>query len=141
SAAPRWRRFVRPLFRLAQGLYYHDAFQAAPAMAFHFFLSLLPLLVFLGYVVGSMARRKGVETVLWPVLDRLPSASELVIKQEVERLAGASALGPIAAVGFLWLAAGGVHGLMDALEGVVGAPRRPWWRKRLLATGWVIGSL
>jgi membrane protein len=30
---------------------------------------------------------------------------------------------------------------MDALEAVVGAPRRPWWRKRLLAAGWVIASL
>jgi membrane protein len=110
-------------------------------MAFHFFLSLLPLLVFLGYVVGSLAKSKGIERVLWPVLDRLPTASELVLKNEVERLAGASALGPIAAIGFLWLAAGGVHGLMDALEGVVGAPRRPWWRKRLLAGGWVIASL
>ncbi len=138
---PRWQRAWRIVVRLVQGLYYHDAFQAAPAMAFHFFLSLLPLLVFLGYVVGSIARAKGVQAVLWPVLDQLPRASEHVLEDEVTRLAGADALGPIAAVGFLWLAAGGVHGLMDALEIVVGAPRRPWWRKRLLAGGWVIASL
>jgi membrane protein len=141
AGAPRWRRTLRVGVRLIQGLYYHDAFQAAPAMAFHFFLSLLPLLVFVGYVVGSIARSRGVEAVLGPLLDRLPAASERIVKNEVGRLAGANALGPIAAVGFLWLAAGGVHGLMDALEAVVSAPRRPWWRKRILAGGWVVASL
>lgn len=138
--APRLRRAWRSVYRLVQGLYFHDAFQAAPAMAFHFFLSLLPLFVFLGYVVGSIAQKSGVQ-VLWPILDYFPEAAAGVFKKELERMADASTLGPIAAIGFLWLASGGTHGLMDALETAVGAPRRPWWKKRLLAAGWVIGSL
>jgi len=110
-------------------------------MAFHFFLSLLPLLVFVGYVVGSIARKRGVNAVLSPVLDNLPEAAEAVVKGEVERLAGASTLGPLAAVGFLWIASGGTHGLMHAMETVVGAPRRPWWKKRVLSLAWVLGTL
>ena len=138
--APVWKRLVRMLVRLLQGLYHFDAFDVAPAMAFHFFLSLLPLLVFLGYVVAIVAQRAGVETVLWPLLDRLPESSDAMVKREVARLANASTLGPVAAVSFLWIAAGGTHGLMNALELAVGAPRRPWWKKRLLALGWVVGS-
>jgi uncharacterized BrkB/YihY/UPF0761 family membrane protein len=141
--APRWRRIRRAIHRLGHGLVLHDVLLAAPAMAFHFFLSLLPLLVFVGYVVGLIARRRGVDAVLSPVLDNLPGTAEAVVKKEVERLAGAggAALGPAAAATFLWIASGGTHGLMNAVENVVGAPRRPWWKKRVLAVAWVIASL
>jgi len=64
-----------------------------------------------------------------------------VLKNEVTHLASADRLGPIAAVGFLWVASGGLHGLMDAVEAVVGAPRRTWWKKRLYAIGWVLATL
>lgn len=141
--APLWRRGQRAIRRIAHGLVLHDGLMAAPAMAFHFFLSLLPLLVFVGYVVGLVARRRGVDAVLSPLLDNLPGTAEAVVKKEVERLAGAggTALGPVAAGTFLWIASGGTHGLMNAIENVVGAPRRPWWKKRLLALGWVVASL
>ena len=141
--APVWRRVVRGVHRLGHGLVLHDALLAAPAMAFHFFLSLMPLLVFVGYVVGLIARRRGVDAVLSPLLDNLPGIAEAVMKKEVERLAGAggTALGPVAALTFLWIASGGTHGLMNAVENVVGAPKRPWVKKRLLAFAWVIASL
>ena len=89
--APRWQRIVRAVHRLGHGLVLHDVLLAAPAMAFHFFLSLLPLLVFVGYVVGLIARRRGVDAVLSPLLDNLPGTAESVVKKEVERLAGAAA--------------------------------------------------
>lgn len=141
--AARWKRIARAVHRLGHGLALHDVLVAAPAMAFHFFLSLLPLLVFVGYVVGLIARRRGVDAVLSPLLDNLPGTAEDVVKKEVERLAGGAgaALGPVAAATFLWIASGGTHGLMNAVETVIGAPRRPWWKKRLLAVAWVIASL
>jgi membrane protein len=141
ASAPAWRRFVRALVRLGQGLHYHDVFRAAPAMAFHFFLSLLPLLVFIGYVVGLVARRRGVSAVLGLVLDNLPATTAAILKNEVARLANADRLGPLAAVGFLWIASGGTQGLMVAVESVVGAPRRAWWKQRLFAASWVITTL
>jgi uncharacterized BrkB/YihY/UPF0761 family membrane protein len=110
-------------------------------MAFHFFLSLLPLLVFIGYVVGLVARRRGASAVLALVLDNLPATTEAILKNEVNRLANADRLGPLAAVGFLWIASGGAQGLMVAVETVVGAPRRPWWKQRVLAAAWVVATL
>lgn len=141
--APRWKRIARAVHRLGHGLALHDVLLAAPAMAFHFFLSLLPLLVFVGYVVGLIARRRGVDAVLSPLLDNLPGTAEDVVKKEVERLAGGAgaALGPVAAATFLWIASGGTHGLMNAVENVIGAPPRPWWKKRLLSLAWVVASL
>jgi membrane protein len=141
--APAWQRIRRAIHRLGHGLVLHDVLLAAPAMAFHFFLSLLPLLVFVGYVVGLIARRRGVDAVLSPVLDNLPDTAAIVVKKEVERLAGSggAALGPVAAATFLWIASGGTHGLMNAVENVVGAPRRPWWKKRVLAVAWVVALL
>jgi membrane protein len=140
-SARRRDRVVRAFIRVGQGLQYHGAFRAAPAMAFHFFLSLLPLLAFGGYVLGLVARRSGVSTVLNLLLESAPATTQTVLKEEVSHLATANRLGPLAAIGFLWVASGGMHGLMEAVEAVVGAPRRTWWKKRLIALGWVIAAL
>ena len=127
--------------RLVQGLFFHNAFRVAPAMAFHFFLSLMPLLVFVGWVIGALVRRRGADVVLAPFIESLPSTTGSMLEREAHRLGGADRLGVVAAIGFFWIASGGTQGLMDAVEGVVGAPRRPWWRKRLIALGWVVASL
>ncbi|MEO8876767.1 MAG: hypothetical protein ABI461_14335, partial [Polyangiaceae bacterium] len=50
----------------------HDAFNAAGAMAFQFFLSMIPLLVLAGFVVGRLVRIRGVDPVMEPVLDLMP---------------------------------------------------------------------
>jgi membrane protein len=130
--------------RLAQGIYHHDdIFHMAPAMAFHFFLSLLPLLVFVGYVVGKVAEMAGVAAVFHALLESvsLPGSSRDIIESQVGRLATVGSLGPLGALGFLWIASGGTQGLMQAVERVIGAPPRPWWRQRLLALGWVVAMM
>jgi len=139
EGSPIHLRLFRSIWRLVQGLYFHDAFRVAPAMAFHFFLSLLPLLVFIGWVVGALVKRKG--DFLAPFIHLLPSTTGVVVEREAHRLSGADRLGPLAAVGFMWIASGGTQGLMEAVEAVVGAPRRPWWRSRLISGGWVLVSL
>jgi membrane protein len=130
--------------RLVEGIWHHDdIFQMAPAMAFHFFLSLLPLLVFVGYVVGLVAQSRGISNVFGVLIQSLdlPQASERVVAEQVGRIGAVDSLGPIAALGFLWIASGGTQGLMQAIERVVGAPRRVWWRQRLLALAWVLGTM
>jgi membrane protein len=127
---------------LGHGLRNHEAPLAASAMAFNFFLSLIPLLVVLGYLVGQVARRRGVEPLLGPLLETTPEMAGGVVRKEVERMAGSSAsLAPIGVAGFLWLASSGTHGLMDVFELALGAPRRPWWKKRALAMVWVLGAV
>lgn len=141
SEAPAKARLERGLARLIQGYVYHEIGRVAPAMAFHFFLSLLPLLAFVGYVVGIIARSRGIGDVLGAVLKNVPPSTQAVLSEEVGRLANAGSLGPLAAVGFLWIASGGIQGLMEGVEMVVGAPRRPWWKQRVIAIGWVFATL
>lgn len=133
---------MRSVVRLGQGIYLHGGiFHGAQALAFHFFLSLLPLLAFLGYVLGLVAQRRGASEVVALLLDSLPTTTKSVLKQDIERLAAAGRLGPLAAIGFLWIGSGGAQALMRAIERVVGVPRRPWWRQRLIAVAWVLATL
>jgi membrane protein len=142
EAPPHLRawRFVR---RIVLGLHKHNAAGAAPAMAFHFFLSLVPVLVLVGFVLGHVVRQRGVDAILGPAIEATPDAAEQIVRAELQRLAGAAAssLAPLSALVFVWLAAGGVHGLMDELEVIAQAPPRSWWHQRTLAHAWVLGAL
>lgn len=141
--APPWKRAARWLYRIAQGLHQHHALDAASAMAFHFFLSLIPLLVVMGYVLGLLVRQKGVEAFMDPLLEAAPEMATDLVRRELERLAGATSapIAPLGVFGFLWIASSGTHGLMNVFEIALGAKRRPWWKKRLIATVWVLGSI
>jgi membrane protein len=130
------RHFIR-------GLQTHNAFQAAASIAFWFFLSLVPLLVLVGFLVGSIARTKGVDALLAPLLDVVPTTAEDIVRKELERLAGgaASSLAPLGVAGFLWTASSGLHNLMDVFESKGDVKPRPWWKKRLISLGWVVVGL
>jgi membrane protein len=129
--------------RIVHGLRVHNAGDAAPAMAFHFFLSLVPVLVLVGFVLGHVVRQRGVDALLGPAIETAPQAAEQLVREELSRMAGASAasIAPLSVLGFLWIAATGTHGLMDAFEAASGAARRPWWKKRVIAMTWVSATL
>ncbi len=119
----------------------HDAFSAAAAMAFQFFLSMIPLLVLAGFVVGRLVRLRGVAPVMDPVLDLLPQAAGDMVKRELEGMAGAGAapVAPLSVIGFLLVASNGTHAMMNVFERAFHAHRRPWWKKRLIASAWLVG--
>ncbi len=145
-AAVAWSRLIgglRWLFRVADAMRRHHALDAASAMAFHFFLSLIPLLVVLGYVLGLLVRQRGVEAFMDPLLDAAPQMATELVRHELERLAGAtsSPIAPVGIFGFFWIASSGTHGLMNVFELVFGATKRPWWKKRAIASVWVLGAI
>ncbi len=127
---------------LAQGLVAHDAFRSAAAVAFWFFFSLVPLLVLVGFVVGTVARRRGVDALVEPFLQVVPSTAEDLIREEIERLAGSgSSLAPLGALGYMWSASSGVHNLLEAYDRAVDVPPRTYLQKRLVALVWVVIGL
>ncbi len=141
--SPAPLRLLRILRRLVEGLYHHDGLSAGPAMAFHFFLSLLPLLVVVGWVLGHVARTRGIEVLFEPIFETAPAAVATIGRRELERLAQTDfTTAPLALVGFLWLASSGVHGMMDAFERALAVPmRRPFWKKRLYSLAFVVFGL
>jgi membrane protein len=129
------RRFVR-------GLMDHDAFGAAASIAFWIFLSFVPLLVLLGFLVGQVARVRGVDALIGPILEIVPGTAEGLVGKELQRLAGANAsVAPVGVAGFLWTASSGLHNLMDVFETAMKVTRRPWWKQRVIALGWVLLGL
>lgn len=140
-----WYRLAwRGVARLVNGLFAHNAFEAASSIAFWFFLSLVPLLVFVGWLLGHFVRTKGVDSLVEPFLEIVPGTDAgNLLKQELERMAGAlsAPIGPIAVMGFLWSSSSGLHNLMDVFEIAVKCPQRPWWKQRLIALVWVVVGL
>ncbi|CAN5561438.1 hypothetical protein BH09MYX1_BH09MYX1_42180 [soil metagenome] len=147
------RKYLRPvarltriswvdfLVRIVRGLRDHEAFQAASAMAFNFFLSFIPLLVVLGSILGHIVRARGVDTFLVPVQATMPFATELV-RRELERLADSHAsIAPVATTSFLWMASSGTRSPITAFEVALGASRRGYLEKRAIAIVWVLGMI
>lgn len=135
-------RVLRLGLRFARGLLAHDAFGAAASIAFWIFLSLVPLLVLLGFLVGQVARVRGVDALIGPILEIVPGTAEGLVGKELQRLAGADAsVAPLGILGFLWTASSGFHNLMDVFEAAVKVKRRPWWKQRAIALGWVLLGL
>jgi membrane protein len=129
--------------RFARGLMDHDAFGAAASIAFWLFLSLVPLLVIVGFLVGQVARARGVDALVGTILEVVPGTAEGLVGKELQRLAGASAssIAPLGVAGFLWTASSGLHNLMDVFETAAHVRRRAWWKQRVLAIGWVLLGL
>jgi membrane protein len=121
----------------------HNAFEAAAAVAFWFFLSLVPLLVLIGFLAGLLARTRGVDALLGPVLDVVPKAAESLLRHELERMAeaGTAPLAPVGIAGYLWTASSGLHNLMDVFTTAARVKPRAWWKQRGIALGWVVLGL
>ncbi|MCL2448898.1 MAG: YihY/virulence factor BrkB family protein [Polyangiaceae bacterium] len=128
--------------RLVRGLVEHEAFRSAAAVAFWLFFSLVPLLVLVGFLVGLVARRRGVDVLLEPFLQVVPATVEDLVRRELERLAGGGAsLAPLGALGYLWSASSGVHNLLDTYDRSVGARPRTYVHKRVVSLAWVVIGL
>jgi len=129
--------------KVVRGLFVHHAFDHAATMAFYFFLGTIPLLVFVGLLVGSVVQREGAEELAAPLYRAMPKAASDLFRNELYKIADAnsSSLAPVSLVGFLWLTSNGIHNLMDIFELLVGARPRSWLKQRLIAVFWVVGSL
>jgi membrane protein len=136
------RSLPHVLWRFVLALKDGNAFEAAASIAFWFFLSLVPLLVLLGFLVGHVARTRGVDALVAPVLEVIPATAEDIVRKELERMAGSGgSLAPLGVVGYFWTASSGLHNLMDVFEAAAKAPRRSWWKQRAIALGWVVAGL
>jgi membrane protein len=131
---------VRAVQERAEPLRRQDVLGAASAIAFHAFLSLVPLVALTGWVAHRLPT--GADTPA-PFARLAPAQVMSLADAEFMRLgaAGDAVLPPLGIAGFLWLASGGVSVAMRVLERVLEATPRPFWRRRLLALGFVLASV
>ena len=122
----------------------HNAFDAASSVAFWFFLSFIPLLVMVGFLLGQVARSRGVDSLVGPALAIVPGGgADRLVRMELERLAttNVASLAPVGVVGYFWTATSGLQNLMDVFEIAAKVERRSWWKKRCIALAWVVVGL
>jgi membrane protein len=139
---PFFGRVLQVIRDVIKGLFTHHAFDHAATMAFYFFLGMIPLLLFVGLLVGNIVQREGAEALARPLYSAMPHAAAELLRNELDELGSASAsVAPLSLVGFVWLTTNGIHNLMDVFEMLVGAPPRSWLRQRLIASVWVVAVL
>jgi membrane protein len=155
AAAPRHSRSARR-FRAAKAvaiglieearsvlvtLIRRNALVDAGAMAFSLFLASIPLMGLAGAVVAHVLRGEPrALTMLSSLVDVAPYEVREIVDRYVERGTD-QALAPVFLLGSLYLAAGAFHDAMTLFESALGARRRTWIQKRLIALGCVVALL
>ena len=105
----------------------------AAELAFWMFLSLIPLAAVFGLVAARLAMND--MSLLIQMTSALPRASRDLLFGELSRVSAwnSGAVGPLAAVVFVWLGSSGIHAIFDAIELSSRAYPRTWVRKRLMS--------
>lgn len=137
SRAREAAAFVRTL---VERLLAHDAPRAASAIAFDAFLSVIPLIAVAGWAISKFD--SPADVVLGSVLDAAAPPVRDLVRAELPRLVrGSAAIPPVSALVFLWVTSSGLSAATAELAQVFGTPPPPFWRRRLVAIGWVIGGV
>jgi membrane protein len=126
------------LWLVARGLINRDTLQAASAMAFDLFLAAIPMLALAGWLFAALSQ--GSDAVLTSaslLVDLTPQEVRTLIWTQLGQFS-VTAVAPLALLGALWLASSAFNTLMAVLEVTVGAQRRRWWQRRLIALACVI---
>ncbi len=131
----------RGAFSLIRGMGRHRLAQTANAMAFDLFLASIPMIALAGWAFAH-GLKDSPETLatLSSLVDHTPADIHLLIVRNFGRFS-VGAVAPLAIVGSFWLASSAFHTQMRVIEIAVGAEKRPWWTKRLIALGCVLVAL
>ncbi len=129
----------RGLYSLWVGMRRHNAARVASAMAFNLFLAAIPMLALAGWLAGRMlGANPDTLSMMSLYLDLTPLELHDIVNRNFQRFSG-GAVAPLAILGSLWMASSAFHMLMSVFEIAVRARKRPWWTKRLIALGCVLG--
>jgi membrane protein len=135
-------RGYRRAVSVGMAMYEHDAVQKASAMAFWLFLGLVPLVGLLGWALARFAGSQVRDSIVASLFVVAPEPAQNMVEQQVRRLAErGDALAPFSFAGFLWVASGGLHTAMKAIQEAQTGRSRSWWINRLLAIGLVLALL
>jgi membrane protein len=136
-----FRRFVAVAAAVFRALLRHEALVDAGAMAFSLFLASIPLMGLFGTIVAHGLRGEPQALVMVSSLvDLAPAEVKTLVDRQLWRGSN-HALAPVFLLGSLWIAAIAFHDAMTVFEGSLGAVRRSWLHKRLLALGCVVALL
>src|SRR4051812_17414747 len=132
--------------RAVEDLMCNRTFAIAAGLAYYFFLSLFPLLIFMAAALSYVPVPNLFEQIMGLMARFVPSQAMLMIQpviQSVLRPPGSGLLS-FGIIGTLWVASSGFASLTDALNIAYDVPEtRPYWKTRSLAVALtlIVGSL
>lgn len=134
-------RLIRGVWILLVNLDRYAASRAASAMAFDAFLSLIPLAAAAGVILHRVHSNS--EKTLGPLLKTMPPMVVQLIDGEFLRLSdrGFAVFAPLVLGAFAWVSSAGLSTAMGVFEVIYIGHERPWWKRRLIAIGYVLGLL
>jgi membrane protein len=122
-----WRRIVSIVLALDA----HDAAQKASAMAFAMFLGLVPLAAIVGWAVALFAGDKVQGSIVAALIMVAPRPAAHLIDEHLRRLVEqGTAIAPLSAIGFIWVASGGLHTALASIQMARIGRSRSWWVNR-----------
>lgn len=120
----------------------HDATYQASAMAFWLFLGLMPLTAIVGWAVTGFADEELREALTATLLTVTPEPTQELINEQLHRFVnGSEAVAPVSLVAFLWVASGGIHTAIIAIQRAQVGYTHSWIRNRVLALVFVLAFL
>ncbi|MDI1446231.1 YihY/virulence factor BrkB family protein [Polyangium sp. 6x1] len=131
----------RALGRLVHYLDLHEAPRAASAMAFDAFLSIIPLLAVAGWALHRL--RDAAAELLGSLLSAAPPSVSAALGEDFFRISDAKALvlAPLGLLAFLWVSSAGAATAIGVFETMFVCTPRPWWKRRLVGLGLVLGAI
>lgn len=135
-------RLWKVLRATVEGLTRNEAGLRAAALAYQGLFSLFPLLLFMIFIGGQVLAFGDVRGSLDEFLSQaVPTESALDFVEGIidEGIRNRGSIGLIGGLGLLWTSSSLLNNLTTSLNAVWGAPRRPVWRRRLVAIAGVIG--
>lgn len=129
------------LREIAHNTIEHGLSGAASAMAYDVFLGLIPLLAFMGWIAGWLARTGRPIAYEVGLLDLAPGPAAELTRSQLYRIEDATTFAPIVLLGFLWLSSSGTHVALATVRAIVGLPPRTYARTRLLALALTLGGV
>lgn len=119
----------------------HGLSGAASAMAYDVFLGIIPLLAFMGWIAGWLARTGRPIAYEVGLLDLAPGPAAELARSQLYRIEDATTFAPLVLLGFLWLSSSGTHVALATVRAIVGLPPRTYARTRLLALALTLGGV
>lgn len=143
SSPSRVVRLTNPsvLRTIAHNTIEHGLSGAASAMAYDVFLGMIPLLAFMGWIAGWLARTGRPIAYEVGLLDLAPGPAAELARSHLYRIEDATTFAPIVLIGFLWLSSSGTHVALATVRQIVGLPPRTYARTRMLALLVTLGGV
>jgi membrane protein len=131
-------RYKNALLKAAKDIDQRHLIAFSASLAYYFFLSLLPALVFLASLLAYLPLQGAMDQIM-TLMARLVPPDSLQLVQKVLHDIMATRNGGILSfglIGTLWSASGGISAMMEALNIAYDVQEgRPWFKKQLTALG------